>query len=123
METLFTLVPAIILLPLLGALINTFGIRNGRRAGIIASIACVATFVTALTAFVLLLGLPHEEQTQVDLTLWQWIEAGPLQVPFGFLFDPLAGVMTLLITGVGSLIHIYSIGYMAHDARPVRYFV
>ena len=123
METLFTLVPVIIALPLIGALINTFGVRNGRRAGIVASVACVAAFVVALAAFVTLLGLPHEEQTQVDFTLWQWIQAGPLSVPFGFLFDPLAGVMTLLITGVGSLIHIYSIGYMAHDARPVRYFV
>ncbi len=122
-ETLFTLIPAIIVLPLLGALINTFLIRDGRRAGMVASLACGAAFVVGLAAFALLAGLPHEEQTHIDLTLWQWIDAGPLDVPFGFLFDPLSAVMVLLITGVGSLIHVFSIGYMAHDARPVRYFV
>ncbi len=111
------------MLPLIGALINMFAIRDGRRAGLIASAACVASFVVGLTAFILLAGLPHEERTHVDVTLWQWIDAGPLQVPFGFLFDPLSAVMVLLITGVGSLIHVFSIGYMAHDARPVRYFV
>jgi NADH-quinone oxidoreductase subunit L len=120
---LFTLVPLIVALPLVGALINTFAIRDGRRAGWIASAACLAAFAVGLIAFVSLAALPHEEQTQVDVTLWQWISAGPLQVPFGFLFDPLAAVMVLLITGVGSLIHIFSIGYMAHDPRPVRYFV
>ena len=88
-----------------------------------ASVACVAAFAVALVSFAVLLGLPHEEQTEVDLTLWMWFDASTLQVPFGFLFDPLSGVMALLITGVGSLIHIYSIGYMDHDPRPVRYFV
>ena len=122
-ELLYTLVPLIIVLPLLGALVNTFAIRDGRRAGLIASAAVLLAFVLALVATATLAGLPHEEQTRVDFMLWQWIEAGPLSVPFGFLFDPLSAVMVLLITGVGGLIHVFSIGYMAHDARPVRYFV
>jgi len=122
-DLLFTLVPLIIAIPLLGAIINTVAIRDGRRAGIVASVASVAAFAVSLVAFATLLGLPHEEQVEVDLTLWTWIDAGTLNVPFGFLFDPLSGVMTLLITGVGGLIHIYSIGYMEHDPRPVRYFV
>ncbi|HEX6289461.1 MAG TPA: NADH-quinone oxidoreductase subunit L [Herpetosiphonaceae bacterium] len=123
MELIQTLVPLIIVLPLLGALVNTFAIRDGRRAGIIASAAVLLGFVLALVATATLAGLPHEEQTHVDFTLWQWIEAGRLRVPFGFLFDPLSAVMVLLITGVGGLIHVFSIGYMAHDPRPVRYFV
>lgn len=123
MELLFSLIPAIIVIPLIGALINTFAIRDGRRAGLIASGATLLSFVIALVATATLIGLPHEEQTHVDVTLWQWIDAGSLEVPFAFLFDPLSAVMVLLITGVGSLIHIFSIGYMAHDSRPVRYFV
>ena len=54
--------------------------------------------------------------------LWEWISIGTLRVPFGLLFDQLTAVMTLLVTGVGGIIHIYSIGYMHGDARPVRYF-
>lgn len=123
MELIKTLVPLIIVLPLLGALVNTFAIRNGRRAGLIASAMVLLAFVLALVATATLAGLPHEEHTQIDFTLWQWIDAERLRVPFGFLFDPLSAVMVLLITGVGGLIHIFSIGYMAHDARPVRYFV
>lgn len=123
MELIQTLVPLIIVLPLLGALVNTFAIRDGRRAGLIASAVVLLAFVLALVATATLAGLPHEEQTQVDFTLWQWIDAERLRVPFGFLFDPLSAVMVLLITGVGGLIHVFSIGYMAHDARPVRYFV
>ena len=51
-----------------------------------------------------------------------WIEAGGFRVPFSLLLDPLSAVMILVVTGVGSLIHIYSLGYMAHDEERVRYF-
>lgn len=118
-----TLVSVLIVLPLLGALINTIAIRRGRTAGLIASGVMVAAFVVALVLLSQLLAVPAEERTTLDFTLWSWISAGPLEVPFGFLLDPLSMVMVLLITGVGTLIHIFSIGYMAHDARPVRYFV
>lgn len=117
-----TLVVSLILLPLVGVLINTLFIRRGGQAGLIASGVMVAAFAVALVIFAQLLGLP-EEGRSVDFILYEWIKAGPLSVPFGVLLDPLSMVMVLLITGVGSLIHIFSIGYMAHDARPVRYFV
>lgn len=123
MQIIQTLVPLIIALPLVGALVNAFFIRRGRLAGLIASAVMLAAFVLGVIATASLGGLPEEAHATVDFTLWQWISAGDLQVPFGFWFDPLAAVMVLLITGVGSLIHIFSIGYMAHDARPVRYFV
>jgi NADH-quinone oxidoreductase subunit L len=117
-----TLIVTLILLPLLGVLLNTFFVRNGRMAGLLASAVMVVAFAVALALFTQLLGRGGEERA-IDFTLYQWIKAGPLSVPFGFRLDPLSMVMTLLITGVGSLIHIFSIGYMAHDARPVRYFV
>ena len=53
---------------------------------------------------------------------FEWIEAGGFRVPLNLLLDPLSAVMILVVTGVGSLIHIYSLGYMAHDEEQVRYF-
>jgi NADH-quinone oxidoreductase subunit L len=60
---------------------------------------------------------PLEQRTPLA-----WIEAGSFRVPFSLLVDPLSCVMMLVVTGVGSLIHIYSLGYMAHDDDRVRYF-
>jgi NADH-quinone oxidoreductase subunit L len=117
-----TLVALLIVLPLVGVVINTLFVRRGRQAGMVASAVMAVAFAIALGLFGLLLGRPAEERS-VDFMLYQWIQAGPLSVPFGLLLDPLSSVMTLLITGVGLLIHIYSIGYMSHDSRPVRYFV
>ncbi|MBC8076757.1 MAG: NADH-quinone oxidoreductase subunit L [Chloroflexales bacterium] len=109
------------LLPFLGFLANAFIIRNERTAGIVASGAVLASFVVTLVSFVALATLPVEAR-RVDFVIWNWISVGALNVPFGLLFDPLSGVMLLLVTGVGALIHIYSIGYMRGDARVPRYF-
>ncbi len=109
------------LLPLLGFLLNLFVIRQERAAGLLASATVVASFVVALVAAVGLAGLP-EEGRRIMSVGWAWISAGTFQVPFGLMFDPLTAVMTLLVTGVGALIHIYSIGYMRGDPRVVRYF-
>jgi len=109
------------LLPLLGFLLNLFVIRQERAAGLLASAMVVASFVVALVAAVGLAGLP-EEGRRIMSVGWAWISAGTFQVPFGLMFDPLTAVMALLVTGVGALIHIYSIGYMRGDPRVVRYF-
>ena len=109
------------LLPLLGFLLNLFVIRQERAAGLLASATVVASFVVALVAAVGLAGLP-EEGRRIMSVGWAWISAGTFQVPFGLMFDPLTAVMALLVTGVGALIHIYSIGYMRGDPRVVRYF-
>ena len=71
--------------------------------------------------FVALLGRPDDDR-QVSQHLWNWIESGDLHVGMDLLYDPLTALFLLLITGVGSLIHIYSIGYMEHDPRRVRFF-
>jgi NADH-quinone oxidoreductase subunit L len=116
------------LLPLLGFLANSLLIwrigdahQRERLAGYVASGTVLLAFVLALAAFVALAALPPEEQ-RVSVVLWEWLATGDLRVPFGLMFDPLAGVMVLLVTGVGGLIHVYSIGYMHDDSRVVRYF-
>lgn len=116
------------LFPLLGFLINSLVIwrindphQRERLAGYVASGAVVLAFLAALAAFFQLAMLPAEER-RVDVVVWEWISTGTIHVPFGLMFDPLTAVMVLLVTGVGSLIHIYSIGYIHGDSRPVRFF-
>jgi NADH-quinone oxidoreductase subunit L len=119
---IIVLIPAF---PLLGFLLNAFLIRNERQAGLVATIAVALSFVSAIVSMIALQSLPVSEGTEhprLELMLWDWISIGSFRVPFGLLFDQLTAVMTLLITGVGGLIHYYSIGYMHGDVRPVRYF-
>jgi NADH-quinone oxidoreductase subunit L len=78
-----------------------------------------AAFALGLTYFIQLSGL---ENKSVQLSLWDFLSVGSLNVDFGLLFDPLSGVFVLLITGVGSLIHLYAVGYMAHDEGRRRFF-
>lgn len=118
MELLIWLIP---LLPFIGFLLNVFVIRQERQAGLVASGMVVSAFVITLIAVGFLAGMPPEERRIVS-TAWEWINTGSFQVPFAIMFDPLTAVMALLITGVGALIHVYSIGYMHGDPRVVRYF-
>ena len=76
-------------------------------------------FALGLASFIELAGL---ENKSAELSLYDFIDAGPLKVDFGLLFDPLSGVFVLLITGVGFLIHVYAVGYMAHDEGRRRFF-
>lgn len=81
--------------------------------------APIASFVLGLAAFFDLRGGDAES---LDQNLFTWIDVNSFHVEFGLLFDPLSALFVLLITGVGSLIHIYSIGYMEHDDRRRRFF-
>ncbi|GAA2510410.1 NADH-quinone oxidoreductase subunit L [Pilimelia columellifera] len=83
----------------------------------VASVA--ASFVLGLAMFFQLRGLDNKS---VELSMWDFIAVGDLKVDFGLLYDPLAAVFVLLITGVGSLIHLYATGYMAHDPGRRRFF-
>ena len=105
-------------LPVAGLLINlTFGSRLSKSAiGWIASGAVMAAFAVAVGIFVTLLGL-HGEERIITLHLWEWITVGSFTVPMALLIDPLSITMTLVVTGVGSLIHIYAMGYMHGDER------
>jgi NADH-quinone oxidoreductase subunit L len=81
----------------------------------------VGSFLISLVVFIALLGR-DEGDRQVSQHLYDWIDAGGLQIGMDLLYDPLSALFLLLITGVGSLIHVYSIGYMAHDPRRRRFF-
>ena len=71
--------------------------------------------------FVALLGRDDDDR-QVGQHLYTWFQVGGLDVGMDLLYDPLSALFLLLITGVGSLIHVYSIGYMEHDPRRRRFF-
>jgi NADH-quinone oxidoreductase subunit L len=119
---LSTLVPLIVVFPLLGLVINVLaGKRIGDPwAGIIASAASGLAFLSAVLQFV---GLATTGfHTQV-VPLADWIVIGKLNVPWAFQVDTLSVTMMLLVTGVGTLIHIYAIGYMHGDERFHRFFV
>jgi NADH-quinone oxidoreductase subunit L len=84
-------------------------------------VAVAATFVLGLSMFFSLAGLDAEARS-AEQSLWDFIVVGGLHVDFGLLFDPLSGVFVLLITGVGSLIHLYAVGYMEHDEGRRKFF-
>ncbi|WP_148613662.1 NADH-quinone oxidoreductase subunit L [Nocardioides rubriscoriae] len=116
------LVWLVIALPLLGAAVLLLGGRLTDRWGHWLGTAMpVGSFVISLLMFVDLQGR-DEEDRQVVKHLYDWIHVGGLRVDMDLLYDPLAALFLLLITGVGSLIHVYSIGYMEHDPRRRRFF-
>ena len=108
------------LLPLAGSAINLFfGRRLGKTlAGLLASAAVLASFAIALYVFWLLpsTGVFRD-------TLYTWIDSGGFRVQLSFQVDALTAVMLLIVTGIGFLIHVYSLGYMEHDEDMVRFFV
>jgi NADH-quinone oxidoreductase subunit L len=121
------------LFPLAGAaLMLLIGRRLPNNA---VSTICVGSvfvsFVFALGAVVQLFGLPAEHRV-VERILFEWVPAGPMHTSagrlvnfvadWGFLLDPLSSVMVLVVTGVGFLIHFYSIGYMGHEGGYYRFF-
>jgi NADH-quinone oxidoreductase subunit L len=110
----------LIALPLAGAAVLLLGGRRSDRWGhLLGTATVVASFVLALACTVQLAGL---DERSVDIDLFTFVSTGELHVRAGLLYDPLSAVFVLLITGVGSLIHVYSIGYMAHDPARRRFF-
>jgi NADH-quinone oxidoreductase subunit L len=110
----------LIALPLAGAAILLLGGRRTDRWGHLLGTATVlAAFVIGLLCTVQLTGI---EGRSVQVDLFTFMQVGTLDVRTGLLFDPLSALFVLLITGVGALIHVYSIGYMAHDAARRRFF-
>ena len=112
----------IALLPLAAAVLHgtILGLlrRESPRSFVIA-VSCgapILAFVVTLLAFFQLTDLPAAQRVLVD-EVYAWIGAGRIAAEMSFVFDPLSAVMCLVVTGVGSLIHIYSIGYMADDHR------
>ncbi len=111
------------LFPLIGFLINGFfGSRfKESQIGAIASAAIGLSFIVSASVFFQVLQLPAAERS-ISKTIYTWIQTGDFQVNISFLIDPLSLVMLLVVTGVGLLIHVYSIGYMHGDRSLARYF-
>src|SRR5690349_19762516 len=110
----------LIALPLAGAAVLLLGGRRTDRWGhLLGTATVVVAFVLALLYTFQLAGL---DEARVAVDLFTFIGVGDLDVQAGLLYDPLSAAFVLLITGVGSLIHIYSIGYMAHDPGRRRFF-
>ncbi|WP_168707354.1 NADH-quinone oxidoreductase subunit L [Gordonia paraffinivorans] len=118
-ESLLWLVPA---LPLAGAAILLLGGRATDRWGhLLATTTAVASFLVGAAMFVGMASRSADDRGVSDI-LFSWVPVGELQVDFGFRLDQLSMCFVLLITGVGALIHVYSIGYMAHDPARRRFF-
>jgi NADH-quinone oxidoreductase subunit L len=121
MDGLFSLIPLIVIFPFAGVLINAFfgrmlmPRRDSIAPGVVASILAGASFIIAVLMFIALLG--HPEGVEVPFLTWFRLAAGDrtLNVAWTFKVDTLSSVMMLVVAGVGTLIHVYAIGYMQGD--------
>lgn len=113
----------IFIFPLAGFLINALRWNNKKiqLSGLIASGAALGSFVSTV---ILLFPFLSQEAFEriIHIHFFSWFSFASVSVPFSFVLDSLSGIMTLVITGVGTLIHIFSISYMSHDLRPAKYF-
>jgi NADH-quinone oxidoreductase subunit L len=122
----------ILLLPLLGfAVLCVFGdaIKRDREddgAGLLATTVVLVAFGLAVWVFSALLAESPANREGLRFVQpylgFEWLEVGSFQISMSLLVDPLSALMMLVVTGVGGLIHVYSLGYMAHDAERVQYF-
>ena len=116
------LIPA---LPLAGfVLILLFGRRLGDpKAGYLATLMCGGAFVVTVGAFFDLLVESPAEERQHIAKVFSWVPVGSLKVDLAFLADPLSITMCLFVTGIGTLIHLYAIGYMHGDPKFSKFFL
>ncbi len=112
----------LIALPLAGAIVLLVGGRVLDRIGhLIGCATVIAAFVLGFVVFLNVLGEPSTDRVH-QVSIFTWIQSGSLNIDLGLFIDPLSLTFVLLITGVGSLIHIYSIGYMSHDPDRRKFF-
>lgn len=122
-------------LPLIGFLINglwyaLFQTRKGANkhhaitSGILATLVVFGAFLISLQSFLSLKGMAASgvEAPVIEQSLFQWIQTANLKIQFALKMDSLSALFALVITGVGTLIHLYSIGYMSHDESPSKFF-
>ncbi|MCK6209819.1 NADH-quinone oxidoreductase subunit L [Georgenia sp. EYE_87] len=111
-----------VVLPLVSAgILLVLGRRSDRWGHWLGVLAPVASFAVGLAILLQLLGLPAEQRV-IDQRLFSWLPAGELSVEAGLRLDPLSLTFVMLVTFVGSLIHIYSVAYMEHDTDRRRFF-
>ena len=111
---------AIVLLPLIGFLINGLFGKKLPKA-LVGGLATAVVFVSFLLSVNLFLGF-DANSAPIIAKAFEWFTVGGIQVNFGFQIDQLSLMMMMIITGIGSLIHLYSIGYMSHDKGFYKFF-
>jgi NADH-quinone oxidoreductase subunit L len=118
MNKYYWLIP---ILPLLGAAFNgLLGKRAGKGVVTVAGLGVVlGSLLLAVSAFLAMKALPDH---RLVLNYGEWMLTGSLSVPFGLVIDPLSGTMMLVVTGIGFLIHLYSVGYMHAEEGYARFF-
>src|SRR3984885_14011945 len=108
--------------PLAGAAILLLGGKRTNSWGHLVGVAMpILAFAYGVAAFFAMLGYPAAHRAR-ELTIYQFIDVGRFQIPMGLRLDQLSICFVLLITGVGSLIHIFAVGYMSHDPERRRFF-
>ncbi len=119
---LINLVPVVLLLPLAGFVFTAFfGRRIGRLAFVVPLLLVVASWALAMVVVYEALAGGFGEHG-AGLTLYTWIPAGAFQVEFGLFVDQLTACLLIVVTTIGMLVHLYSVGYMAHDPGRWRFF-
>jgi NADH-quinone oxidoreductase subunit L len=124
-EAYHPILPGLILgLPLLGAVLNGIGAfawrENKTVPTIVGPLAVLGAFVVCVANFAAMrAAAPHDPSL---VSLWTWMRSGQLEIGVTLLFDQLSVLMTLIVTGVGGIIHVYSVGYMREDPGYSRYF-
>ncbi|WP_316791572.1 NADH-quinone oxidoreductase subunit L [Pedobacter frigoris] len=109
------------LIPLIGFIINGLG-RNTLSKNLIGFIGSSVIFISFAISIGIFTALASSPVKSHEVFLFDWISAGSLHIPLSFLVDPLSSIMLLIVTGVGFLIHIYSIGYMHDDEGFGKFF-
>ncbi len=119
-----TVLLCLLLAPLAGSLLN--GLRwqreDVKKASLIGVGACLISFLSAVFLFFSTVQNSSPQVPYKVYSFFEWLNLESLKVSFSFLVDPLSVLMILVITGVGLLIHVFSVYYMSHDKRPAKYF-
>lgn len=117
------LIAILLLSPLVGFFLNgaRFRSQNYILAGSIATAAVAVSFICSVMLMLQLIEAPAEGR-RLAANYFEWMGVGGLKVNAGFVVDQISSIMILIVTGVGSLIHLFSIGYMHHDKGVTKYF-
>ncbi|WP_413585817.1 NADH-quinone oxidoreductase subunit L [Bdellovibrio sp. HCB274] len=117
------LMAIVILSPLVGFLINGFRYKkhSANVAGVIATLAVAISFICSIILVVDLVQMSAESR-RIAVSFFEWMAVDKFKVNAGFVVDQISAIMILVITGVGTLIHMFSIGYMHHDKGAAKYF-
>ncbi len=118
-----SLFATLLLAPLAGFLFNglRFKSKNYMLAGTVATLAAAVSFVCSV-CLVLKTCREKGAEESVSANFFEWLNVGSFHANAAFVVDHISAIMILVITGVGTLIHLFSIGYMSHDDRPTKYF-